>query len=220
MSDAEVYSLSGTDNMEYVKYLKSIEDRWPEYKDFRWYLENNSKGESWRSSAGVTGHVRFHDILSDNSILPPLSFQTDQNFDNQALKDIVSNPPALLRSRLIVVGLDYRKTLNQGVLDILSSSFDIEPAFFWSLLRTAESPIPVPRRREFLRMSYMTLKILKNHPSASGDVCVGRFSSKTRSQMLTAQLSLPLTRGIHLGVEEYVDNHQTSFVSPFTNSPA
>lgn len=178
MSGAQVCSLSVTDNVEYVNSLKSIEDRWPEYKNFRGFLEANSN--AWYRKPRVTGHVLFHDILSDNSILPPIAFQADENFDNQALKHMISNPPASLRSRLIVVGLDHRETLNQGVLDILSLSFDIEPAFFWSLLSTAKSYIPVPRRRGFLRMSYMTLKILKNHPNASGDVCVGRFSSKTR----------------------------------------
>jgi len=162
MSDGGVYRVPVHDNMEYVNYLMSIEDRWPEYTYFREYLEANY-------------HVQLHDTLSDNSILLPLSFKTDENSDIQEMENIISNPPASLRSRLIiVVGLDHGKIVNQGVLDLLRLSFDIEPAFFWSLLSTRESQVIIPRLRGFLRMDYMTLKILRNCPSASGDVSVGR----------------------------------------------
>jgi hypothetical protein len=175
MSDGGVYRVPVHDNMEYVNYLMSIEDRWPEYTYFREYLEANSKGDLWYQEDGVTGHVQLHDTLSDNSILLPLSFKTDENSDIQEMENIISNPPASLRSRLIiVVGLDHGKIVNQGVLDLLRLSFDIEPAFFWSLLSTRESQVIIPRLRGFLRMDYMTLKILRNCPSASGDVSVGR----------------------------------------------
>jgi len=178
MSNDGVYHAPVVENMEYVNYLKSIEDRWPEYKAFREYLEANSNGKTWYQEAGVTGHVQFHDILSDNSILPPISLTADENLDILKMENIISNPPATLRSRLIVVGLDYRKIMNQGLLDLLRLSFDIEPAFFLSLWSDIITLQPLPRRREFLKMEYMTLKILKKHPSASGDVSVGRFSSK------------------------------------------
>jgi len=181
MSDGGVYRVPVHDNMEYVNYLMSIEDRWPEYTYFREYLEANSKGDLWYQEDGVTGHVQLHDTLSDNSILLPLSFKTDENSDIQEMENIISNPPASLRSRLIiVVGLDHGKIVNQGVLDLLRLSFDIEPAFFWSLLSTRESQVIIPRLRGFLRMDYMTLKILRNCPSASGDVSVGRSPFENR----------------------------------------
>jgi len=163
--------------MEYVNYLKSIEDRWPEYTEFREYLAINSHYYAFHPEDGVTGHVQFHDTLSDNSILPPLILKADENLDIKEMENIISNPPASLRSRLIVVGLNHRKTVHQGVLDLLRLSFDIEPAFFWSLLSARESPVTVPRLRGFLRMDSMTLKILRNCPIASGDVSIGRSSS-------------------------------------------
>jgi len=174
MSDGGVYRVPVRDNIEYVNYLKSIEDRWPEYTLFREYLEANSKGDLWYREDGVTGHVQFHDTLSDNSILPPLRFKTDENSDIQKMENIISNPPASLRSRLIVVGLNHRKAVNQGVLDLLRLKFDIEPAFLWSLLSAGKNLVVVPRLRGFLRMDYMTLKILRHCPIASGDVSVGR----------------------------------------------
>ncbi len=176
MSDGGVYRVPFRDNIEYVDYLRSIERRRPEYTLFREYLERNFKGDIWYQEDGETGHVQFHDTLSDNSILPPLSLKADENLDIKEMENIISNPPASLRSRLIVVGLKHRKIVNQGVLDLLRLKFDIEPAFFWSLLSAEESPVVVPRLRGFLRMDYMTLKILRNFPSASGEVSVGRFS--------------------------------------------
>jgi len=185
MSNDGVYRVPRADNMEYVNYLKSIEDQWPEYTLFRVYLEENSKGRQWPREAGVTGHVQFHDILSDNSILPPLSLRANENLDIKEMENIISSPPASLRSRLIVVGLNHRKIVNQGVLDLLRLSFDIEPAFFWSLLSAEDSEVVVPRLRGFLRIDYMTLKILRNFPSPSGDVSVGRFSFGNSSHKRT-----------------------------------
>ncbi len=178
MSDGGVSCVSVRDNMEYVNYLKFIERRRPEYTLFREYLEENSKGDPWYREDGVNGRVQFHDILSDNSILPPLRLKADENLDIQEMENIISNPPASLRSRLIVVGLNHGKIVNQGVLDLLRLSFDVKPAFFWSLLSAGNSlGVKVPRLRGFLRMNYMTLKIQRNCPIASRDVSVGRFSS-------------------------------------------
>lgn len=169
---------SVSDNMEYVSYLMSIEDRWPEYEKFRLYLEYNSKGLLPYQETGTTSRVQIHDILSDNSIVTPLSPKTDEDQDIRKMNDIISNPPPSLRSRLILVCLNHCRIVNQGVLELLRLKCDIEPAFFWSLLSAKEPFVVVPRLRGFLKMGCMTLKILRNRSSASGDVCIGRFSPK------------------------------------------
>jgi hypothetical protein len=168
MSDDGVYRVPVTDNMDYVNYLKSIEDRWPEYTSFRRFLEANSRGYGYNQKAGVTGHVQFHDILSDKSILPPLRLKADENLDIQDMENIISNPPASLRSRLIVLGLNHCKTVNQGVLDLLRLKLDIEPAFFRSLLSAGKKLVVVPRLQGFLRMDYMNVEDTEELPNCFG----------------------------------------------------
>lgn len=172
MPDVESYGLQTTNNMEYVDYLRSIEDQRPEYREFRKYLEDNSKNLWYRPVAGLTGHVYLHDILVDNNFCPQLNFKAGENSDIQSLKNTLSNPPTGIRSRLILVGLDFEKTIDQRVLNLLRLNFNVEPLFFWSLLSLGRFP---SRHQGLLRMSYMILKVLRSCPTTAGHVSTGKF---------------------------------------------
>jgi len=87
MSSARSYRLEVINNSDYVEYLKFIEDRWPEYKELREHLENNTKGQDVDQVPGLTGHVHVHDIISDNSLSSPLTFKAEGNSDIQFLKN-------------------------------------------------------------------------------------------------------------------------------------
>lgn len=172
MPGVESHRLAATDNVDYVKYLRSIEDRWPEYKGFRAFLEDNSRS---KSCFGFSGDVHVHDILSDNRYRPPLTFQAGNNSDIGSLWNTLVTFQTGFRARIILVDLDDKKTVDQRVLEMLRLSFNVEPLFFWSSLKSAPFP---RRRREFLRMGRMTLKMLKQFATASGDISVGKYPSK------------------------------------------
>ena len=171
MPDVESYRFQAANTWDYIDYLTSIEEEWPEYTDFRAYLEDNFEGHSCRKSS-LTGHVHFHNVLPDNSFCTPFSFKAQQNSDIEGLKNALSNPTPGSRTRLVLVGLDNQKTIDQRVLNLLRLSFNIDPLFFWSLLGTDKF---VSRQQESLSMSYMAIKILRNCPTISGHVSVGRL---------------------------------------------
>jgi len=79
---------------------------------------------------GLTGHVHVHDILSDNSLSSPLMFKADGNSGIQFLKNTLLNYPTGARSRVILVDLDFYKTIDQQVFNLLRVSFNIEPVMF------------------------------------------------------------------------------------------
>lgn len=172
MSDVELDQSSPVNNTEYVDYLRTIEDPMPEYRNFRHYLEKNEGGTV--SRLDVTGHIKIHDVLSDNSILPALEVKGYNDIDTQTLCDVFSNTPATLRYRVILLGLKPYRKIDQRVLNLLRLSLDIEPAFFMSCLGVRIPSLRLPRYRECLRMGDMTLKLLRNCPTASGDVSVGK----------------------------------------------
>ena len=185
MADGGPRPFSVANHMDYVNYLKLIEDRWPEYNKFRRYLERNANSYRHKLN-GITGHISIHDIRSDNSFLPPLTFKAGESMDVQSLKDALSNLPTRLRARLIVIDLDSGKAIDQRVLNLLRLSFDIEPLFFWSLLDGSDYDIV--RRPTFLGMGFMTLKAMRDYPAALGDMTVGAFLTRqntTKEQVLT-----------------------------------
>ncbi|KAL8827156.1 MAG: hypothetical protein Q9191_003357 [Dirinaria sp. TL-2023a] len=97
MGDVELGNVQDTDTSVYVDYLKSIEDRWPEYADFRNYPENNDS-ESHRS---LTGLVQIHDILSDSSICSSERISLNEDTSSaHLLSDTLRKYPAGLRSRI------------------------------------------------------------------------------------------------------------------------
>ena len=177
MSNTRLRPSLPINNKEYIGYLRTIEDRMPEYRKFREYLEENV--EVTRNYE-KTGHIQILDTLSDNSILPALSLKDVGYIDTQTLCNVISDTPATLRSRLILLGLDPRKKIDQRVLNALRSSLDIEPAFFMSCLGVHIPSLRLPRYRECLRMGNMTLKLLRNCPTASGNVSVGKVSQTTQ----------------------------------------
>lgn len=75
---------------------------------------------------------------------------------------------------MIVVGFDDNKVVDQRILNLLRLTFCIEPLFFWSL----RNDFTFLRRRDFLKIGCMSFKILRNYPTTSGDVSVGKNFSK------------------------------------------
>lgn len=166
MDDVELGGLSRTADTAYIDYLKSIEDRWPEYEEFRRNLEEEPQ------DYGFTSDVYIHDILSDSSRCPPVTISINGDVASiRLLSKALQSYPTGLRSRIVLLELNTWSSIDQRVLNILRLTFNIEPLVFWSLLCRKTS---LPRPHGTLNMDYMTLKLIRHFPIASGDIFVGK----------------------------------------------
>ena len=168
MGDVELGDLQDTNKSVYVDFLKSIEGRWPEYAPFRRSLENH-----FALDEILSGDVQVYDTLSDNSKRSSPIIRAKEDGSTTRLKDTLQNYPTGLRSRVVLFGIDESQILDQRVLNILRSTFNIEPLFFWSILQKA---VPLPRRYNILRMGYIALKLIKTFPTPSGDIPICKRS--------------------------------------------
>ena len=167
MGDVELGDLLGTAETTYIDYLKSIEDRWPEYGQFRSYLERHR--DPWR---GLTGDVHIHDILSDGSRCSSVTIPSkEDNSSIRLLSKALQKYPIGLRSRIVLVELKSYERVDQRVLNILRLTFNIEPLVFWSLIDW-QNALPPPHGT--LKMGYMILKLIRQFRTASGDISVGK----------------------------------------------
>ena len=171
MGDVELGDLQDTNKSVYVDFLKSIEDRWPEYRPFRMYLEARFEPPYWP----LSGDIQVCDTLSDNRKCSSPLIRAREDGSTARLLDTLQNYPTELRSRVVLFGIDQSLRLDQRVFNILRLTFNIEPLFFWSLLETR---IPLPRRYSILRMGDMVSKLMKNFPTPSGDISVCKRSRK------------------------------------------
>ncbi|KAL9579928.1 MAG: hypothetical protein Q9212_004800 [Teloschistes hypoglaucus] len=157
-------------NTVYVEYLSSIIHERPEYNEFGSWLANNAKREG---AVGSTADVYVHDTLCDNTQLPRTSFKAGEDSAVRLLEHTLSNQPVGLRSRLVLIGLQRRKTVDQRILNVLRLKLGIEPPYFWSVLAWRDEGFLSHCHQEMLKARYMTLQQLKHYgPSMVSNVSV------------------------------------------------
>ena len=183
MSETDPQHLQPADNLEYVNYLKSIEDKWPEYTRFRKFLEDNSKGILPYQRPGFTGSVILCDVLSDSSRQSSIIFEAGKIASIHSLEHFLSNPPKGLRSRIIILDLkNTGKTIDQRVLNLLRLKFNVEPLFYGVLFRFCE--LSRPRLSDVLNMGYINFKEFQNSTSASYTDFIGKASIRISSSRI------------------------------------
>ena len=181
MFEIDSHYLQPADNLEYVDYLKSIEDQWPEYTLFREFLEANSKGALSYQRPGFTGDVLLCDVFSDNSRQSSAIFRAGEIANIHNLEYALSNPPEGLRSRIIILGLSSSgETIDQRVLNLFRLKFNIEPLFYVTL--SENFWFSSHRLKSFLYMSYMNFKELRNCAGVFDTGSVGRIPRRVSSQ--------------------------------------
>ena len=190
MSDTESRYISTAENMDYVNYLRSIEDQWPEYTEFRGYLKRNSKRLLRDKRPGFTCSVYMQNVFSDGSRPPPVLLNAGEMGSIHLLDDSLSNAPDGLRSRIILIDLEIsKKIVDQRVLDLLRLKFSVDPLFYREFLGSCK--ISRSRQSEVLYTQYMALKEVQHNSSAFDTISIGKFSPRISSRdLLNNQIAI------------------------------
>ena len=152
------------DQKSFGTYLASVLDQRPEFADLKAILDGNRAEAENFSQAPWTGDIYIHDKIADSGV-QSRHFQAGNNSDLTVLKDALRILPTHLKHRDVLIDLDDQRRIDQRVLETLRLHCHVSMLFFWSsLTRRFWSP---PRSRGLLRMSYMTLELMKGWPSSA-----------------------------------------------------
>lgn len=163
----------------YLDYLKALSCHFPQYRELKSGLEH--------SEGTQQGRIQVQDVRRDGSYCDTMNFTYNETNAAQRLRDTLANCPTKVRTRIILI--EYRSSqkfdpfygaeeaipLANGLWTEVGLKLDIEPLFFeasWNkgrILRQRQYP---HKPKDFLRMIYMTLKLIR-HP----DVSCGELTS-------------------------------------------
>ena len=124
-----------------------------------------------------TANVVLHDVFWDNSPYSPLTFKAGEHAGTRKLEHHLSDHPEGLRSRIVLLDLDYSRHVDQRVLNLLRLTLDVESLCYWSILSARGGWIP--RRQDCLNLSYAASRVLKKGSSPSGDYSVSKSCWET-----------------------------------------
>ena len=132
------------------------------------------------------GRLHLLDVLQSGEYRLVESLSGDpEGYNWRNVVKVVSNYPPDLRTRIVLVNLADPTLLsaNQRLMNFLRLEFDLEPLFFWSSLpRRFLAPwngkeflvMKPPRRKEFLVMEFMAVKLMRRRLNKSREVSMGR----------------------------------------------
>ena len=165
----------------YLDYIKAIHGSWPEYSELRSGLEHGKSSQP--------GRIQVQDIRLDGSYCDTAIFTHNEVAVVSRLKEKLADCSADIRTRIILIeyapnqkydpnyGSHKDIPLTEGLWAVVGLALDIEPLFFessWNegrILRLRK----FPHRPEFLRMPYMTIKLLSNQSTATLRIPTGEW---------------------------------------------